>query len=147
MAWALVDDIGVIVHGAGAPSAAEWQEWLAEYRRKSSLLSGVFIYSLGGGPTSAQRTDLLKIVDKLQHVPQTVMVTESAMVRGIITALSWFVAPAKRARVFSPADLENAFGVLGLSESARQRLFQRVQALADQVDKASAIKLERPKRA
>jgi hypothetical protein len=133
MRWAIVDGIGVIVHGSGTPSNDEWQEWLSEYRRRSSELDGVFIYSFGGGPTSAQRTRLLEIVEKLQHVPQTIMVTSSAMVRGIITALSWFVAPRKRAKVFAPADLEAAFSALGMSEPRRDRVYRQIAELADTV--------------
>jgi len=63
------------------------------------------IDSFGGGPTSAQRTELVAIVEGLQHVPQTIMVTPSAMARGIITALSWLIAPRKRAKVFATASL------------------------------------------
>jgi hypothetical protein len=133
MAWAIVDGIGVIVHGSGTPSKDEWEEWLAEYRRRSSTLEGVFIYSFGGGPTSAQRTQLLQIVDKLQHVPQTIMVTGSAMVRGIITALSWFIAPPKRAKVFAPTDLEAAFAALKLPETRRERVYRQITELAQTV--------------
>jgi hypothetical protein len=135
MGWAIVEAIGVIVHGSGTPSKEEWQQWLTEYRRRSSELDGVFIYSFGGGPTSAQRTQLLQIVDNLQHVPPTIMVTSSVMARGIITALSWFIAPPKRAKVFAPTDLEAAFTALALSEARRDRLYDRIVALADTVER------------
>jgi len=135
MRWAIVDGVAVIVHGSGTPSKDEWQAWLREYRQRSAQLEGVLIYSFGGGPTSAQRTELLQIVDKLQHVPQTIMVTSSAMVRGIITALSWFIAPRKRAKVFAPTDLEDAFGALGLAEPVRQLVYQQIAELADKVER------------
>src|SRR5262245_29514787 len=102
MAWAIADRIGVIVHGHGSPSKDDWQTWLEQYRQCSATLDGVFIYSFGGGPTSSQRNELLRIIETLQHVPPTIMVTASAMVRGIITALSWFIAPPKRAKVYAP---------------------------------------------
>ena len=135
MRWAIVDAVAIIVHGSGTPSKDEWQAWLHEYRQRSPQLEGVVIYSFGGGPTSAQRTELLQIVDKLQHVPRTIMVTSSAMVRGIITALSWFIAPPKRAKVFAPTELEDAFAALGLAEPVRELVYQRIAALADSVDR------------
>src|SRR5688500_7696415 len=130
MRWAIVDGVAIIVHGSGTPSKDEWQAWLGEYRQHSSQLEGVVIYSFGGGPTSAQRTELLHIVDKLQHVPQTIMVTSSALVRGIITALSWFIAPAKRAKVFAPTELEDAFAALRLAEPIRELVYQQIAELA-----------------
>jgi hypothetical protein len=143
MTWSFVGDVGVIVHGSATPTAAEWDSWLAEYRKRSSVLKGVVIYSFGGGPSSKQRTDLLKIVDKLQYVPQTVMVTSSTVARGIITAMSWFVAPAKRAQVFSLVQLEDAFAALGIGESARQLVYERISQMADDVDRPPAPMLGR----
>ena len=144
MRWAIVDGIAVIVHGSGTPSRDDWQVWLKEYRQRSSSLEGVVIYSFGGGPTSAQRTELLRIVEKLQHVPQTVMITGSAMVRGIITALSWFIAPPKRAKVFAPSELDNAFAVLRLAEPMRQRVFQTIVELAGEVERRPGPLPNRP---
>jgi hypothetical protein len=135
MRWAIVERVAVIVHGSGTPSRDEWQEWLAVYRRHSADLEGVVIYSFGGGPTPAQRTELLEIVDKLRRVPQTIMVTSSALVRGIITALGWFVAPPKRAKVFAPVDLEAAFAALQLSEPLREQVYRRIAELAGTVER------------
>ena len=135
MAWAVRDGVGVIVHGHGAPSKDQWQGWLNEYRRQSTALRGVFIYSFGGGPTSAQRNELLQIIEPLRHVPPTIMVTASPVVRGIITALSWFIPQPRRAKVFGPGDLEAAFGALGLDEPARERLYLVIAELADKVER------------
>lgn len=143
MSWSVVANVGVIVHGSGAPSVTEWEGWLAEYRRRSSGLKGVLVYSFGGGPSSKQRTDVLKIVEKLQYVPKTVMVTSSTIARGIITAMSWFVAPQKRAEVFSLPQLEDAFAALGLIESERQQVYECIARLADQVDRPDAPMLGR----
>jgi hypothetical protein len=63
------------------------------------------------------------------------MVTSSSMVRGIITALSWFVAPSKRAKVFAPADVEAAFGALALSEPKRDRIYRQIAVLAEDVER------------
>jgi hypothetical protein len=143
MRWSVVADVGVIVHGSATPSTAEWEGWLVEYRKRSSGLKGVLVYSFGGGPSSKQRTDLLKIVDKLQYVPKTVMVTSSTVARGIITAMSWFVAPHKRAEVFPLPRLEDAFAALGLIESERQLVYECIVRLADRVERPAAPMLGR----
>jgi hypothetical protein len=144
MRWAIVDRIAILVHGSGTPSNDEWQAWLREYQQRKAEFQGLLIYSLGGGPSSAQRTELREVVETLEHVPQTVIVTSSAIVRGIVTALTWFISQRNRAKLFAPAKLEDAFAALGLTEAERRRAYKRILNLAEQVTRPAGAIPPRP---
>ncbi|MET0592793.1 MAG: hypothetical protein ABW133_08850 [Polyangiaceae bacterium] len=133
MVWAFLEEIALVVNGAHTPTASEWRRWIEA--GGSRRPRGVFVYSFGGGPSSAQRTETVALMEKLRYVPTTVMVTSSVVARGAITAMSWFVPPAKRAKVFAPAEIEDAFAELGLPEAARRRIYERLTELADTVDR------------
>jgi hypothetical protein len=142
MVWAFLEEIALVVHGAGTPTASEWRRWAEA--GASRRPRGVLVYSFGGGPSSAQRTEIVALMGKLRYVPTTVMVTSSVVARGAITAMSWFVPPAKRAKIFAPRELEDAFAELGLPEAARRRVYERLTELANAVDRPPGTLPQRP---
>jgi hypothetical protein len=120
MAWSVLADLLLVVHDEHAPGDAEWDRWLRAYAAGAADFRAMIVYSAGGGPTSAQRKRLLETISRLPRAPAAFMVTSSALVRGVVTALSWFLRPAHRAKTFRLDELDRVFGLLDLDAAARR---------------------------
>jgi hypothetical protein len=120
MAWSVLADLLLVVHDEHAPGDAEWDRWLRDYAAGAADLRAMIVYSLGGGPASAQRKKLLETISQLPRAPDVFMVTSSALARGVVTALSWFLPAAHRAKTFRLDELDRVFAVLDLDAAARK---------------------------
>lgn len=70
------------------------------------------VISLGGGPSAKQRKQLMDVSGgRAAKIPCAIM-TESAVVRGITTAISWFVPEV---RSFRLDELEEALAYLRIT--------------------------------
>lgn|GEM_PF-5011023 len=67
-------------------------------------LRGVLVFTAGGGPTTKQRERLRASVPS--SIPPIAIMTDSVLVRGIITSINWFVNNPLSA--FEHQDLEGA---------------------------------------
>src|SRR5688572_15071290 len=87
---ALVDDVHIAVHGASNPDATDWEAYLKSVRKVLERYPNVrgVVYTLGGNPSGAQRSELNRINEGLQ--PRVSVMVESRIARGAVTALSWF---------------------------------------------------------
>lgn len=119
MAWTVLGDLLLTAHDDKAPSDDEWQSWLRDYEANIEGLRGNVVHSLGGGPTSSQRKDLLSIVNRYARVPPTVIMTSSALMRGLVTAVGWFLPPERRPTMFNLDEVGPALGSLGLDPATR----------------------------
>ena len=81
-----IDRVLVIYHALRDPSDAEWDACMQFAARELPNYDGMLIYSDGGGPNSAQRQRMAR--EKFNHIP-TVVMTDSMLVRGIMSAMSW----------------------------------------------------------
>jgi len=112
MGFKIVGTLHVIVVGQKDPSVADWAEYMkalhAEEKKGIDVtMMRTLVFSDGGGPNSTMRkqaSDLLK-----GRATPLAIVTGSAMMRGIITALSWF---NPEARAFSPSNVGEALQFL-----------------------------------
>ena len=102
----------VAVHGSVSPNDGEWQCYLDDIAEHLDEIRGVIVNTTGGGPSSVQRS--MATAHWKQHggAPKMSIMTTSAFVRGMVTALSWFLGPTVQA--FPIEDYAGATEHLGL---------------------------------
>src|SRR6476620_10097389 len=93
MCHEVVERVSVVLHGTDAPSDDDWNAYLIEMENAQEL-NALFIFTLGGGPNAAQRKSVADMWQRRKSMPPTSLVTPSAVVRTIVTALNW-VLPQK----------------------------------------------------
>jgi len=115
----------IALHTKKAPSDAEWntyiglcQEALKILNGDSTRLAGIAITD-GGAPNAKQRA-LLATIIKDVHIRGAV-VTESTLVRGVVTALSWINPQIK---AYSPTGVVDAALHLGLTRNDVPKLWE-----------------------
>jgi hypothetical protein len=110
LAFRRIDSSGsvVVVLGSKPPSDADWN-LLVEAHKQGWPRRGLVV-TAGGGPTAVQRQAVLDATGG-KGIPAAIL-TDSMMVRGIVTAISWF---ASQVRAFPPHDLEGALHHLGIT--------------------------------
>jgi hypothetical protein len=138
MAWSTVDDLFLVVHDEHAPADLEWHAWLREYGASLTSVRALIIYSTGGAPTTGQRKALLAVLGRFVKSPTTVVLTSSALVRGVVTAVSWFVREGLRARPFALDDEDRAFAFLAIDAGTAARVRAEKNRLADTLGRMRA---------
>jgi len=89
MAWRLENRLLVAVHGPKSPSNLEWQRFLTEaVERGQGAAMRILIVSHGGGPDGEQRKQLARAIGN--SPAPTIVMTRSALIRGITSALTFF---------------------------------------------------------
>jgi hypothetical protein len=132
MRFSYVDRVFVGVHTAKNPRPAEWSAHCASIERLRNETRGCLVYTLGGGPSSKQREEM-RVAFHEQPAPPTAIMTSSALVRGIITSLNWFLAD--KIAAFEPAELAAALQYLerGTGALDRDKLVSTLVSLADEL--------------
>jgi hypothetical protein len=87
----------VMLHGAGPPPVDGWRDYLHQIRDKDLTSMGLLCFTNGGAPDPTQRQELSQVVAGRYYA--RAIVHRSALVRGVVLAVSWF-APGVKA--FSP---------------------------------------------
>jgi hypothetical protein len=116
MAWRFEGRLCLVVHGERSPTNLEWQRFLTDSAETGlTAQRRVLVISHGGGPDGEQRKQLIAAT---RHMPAPVaMMTKSVIVRGIMTALTFFNPVTK---VVGLDDNEQAYDFLGLSSGERE---------------------------
>jgi hypothetical protein len=122
MAIQVIDRLFIVVYGTANPSDEEWVAYLKLVQHHGIDRTMQLIFTDGGGPSATQRRYLNGLLNG-RTVPVAV-VSSSATVRGIVTALSWF---NRRIKAFSPTALREALAHLEIPVS-RMDLIQREAA-------------------
>ncbi|MFV8752984.1 STAS/SEC14 domain-containing protein [Nannocystaceae bacterium ST9] len=104
----------IAVHGTLAPNDEEWQAYLEHILEHVNEIRGVIVNTTGGGPTAAQRRAATEHWNRWGSTPRMAIMTVSPVVRGMVTALSWFLGTNIRA--FSIDAFADASKHLGLSD-------------------------------
>lgn len=92
MAFEMVGSTIVIVYGATPPSDKEYLACLGELEKRARVITGALVYSLGGGPLkAAQRQAAARVWREAPHKPKVAVLTDSALVRGVFTAVAWII--------------------------------------------------------
>jgi hypothetical protein len=107
LAARFVDNVCLAAYGPADPTDGEWARYLSLVERGGVSGTVQLIYTEGGAPTSAQRGQLVELLDG-RTVPVAVL-SYSARVRLTVGALSWF---NRGIRAFSPRELLDALAYL-----------------------------------
>lgn len=117
----------VAVHGTVTPSDKEWQDYLDHIVAHVHEIRGVLVNTTGGGPTAAQRRAATEHWNRWGSTPRMAIMTVSPVVRGMVTALSWFLGTNLRA--FQVDAYAEAGAHLGLSEDDLVEINKMVEHL------------------
>ena len=129
MAFRELDGVLVAVHSANAPSDEEWAEYLAFCMRLPSTCWRTLAVTEGGGPNAKQRRRMQEEYLR-NHRMRVAVVTDAFVVRGIVTALSWF---NKETRWFPSLGLRDALGYLEIRSTAAEGVLDGVARMKEEV--------------
>jgi hypothetical protein len=114
MAFKVVDRVLVLAHGFDDPSDDEWFAYVSEIKRQGNELLPQVVLTDGGRPNSVQRKMLTDVL--AGRGMKVAVLSKSTLVRGVVTAISWF---NRDIRPFEVHELHEALGYLGVSSSQR----------------------------
>lgn len=114
MNFKVLDKVLVLVHTAENPNDEEWMSYVREIQRQGKDLLPQIVLTEGGRPNTVQRKALTDVL--AGRSVKVAVLSEQAMVRGVVTAIGWF---NKDIKAFSPSNLSPAMSYLGLSEAHR----------------------------
>jgi hypothetical protein len=113
------------LHTGSAPTNDEWGAYLAAVKhtlnRNPENVRGLSL-SDGGAPSSIQRSGLNTVLNG-RHIPVSV-ISDSVVVRGIVTALNWFNGDIK---AFAPHSFEEALSYLNVPREANNDLWKAMK--------------------
>jgi hypothetical protein len=109
-----VDRMYVVSHAQVAPSAEDWKKVCDLISSHYDDARGLFILTAWPSPNAAQRKAALAMLPKNPKVPPIAIMSEALIVRGVATALNWFLNDSVRA--FQPHDVEGLAKHLKITE-------------------------------
>jgi hypothetical protein len=119
MAIKVIDRLFLVVYGTASPTDHEWVDYLELVERHGIERTMQLVVTDGGGPTQMQRRYLDDLLAG-RNLPVAV-VTGSTLVRGTITAISWFNRSIK---AFPPSEVRDAMAYLEIP-NGRMDLIER----------------------
>ena len=100
-------DLFVVIHPNRPPADDEWMTYLRSWSGHDMSRMRTLVFTDGGGPSASQRRLATEALGGKESL--TAVVSSSSMVRGVVTALSWFNPKIKS---FSPDEAQRAFEYL-----------------------------------
>ena len=131
LSFTTVDDYSVLVHSTADPTDEDWARYIDHCRSGFAKYKGFMVYTLGGGPNAKQRSVLHKLTQEFPQRPPVAVLNRSAIVRGIVTALNWFVGGY--IRCFALHDYDGAFAYLHAARELRPKIRAAVEHLRKEV--------------
>src|SRR5262249_44104350 len=128
MAYRRVGHTWVVVQGRDGPRPAEWNEYIAELEASVPDVRGVLVFSGGGSLNARQRQQVEKLFSGTSTL--TPVLSDSLLVRGVVTALGWFNV---QIRSFSPQDIAGALEYLRVPEHDRATVSEALAELKRRV--------------
>ncbi len=125
MAHRFVGRLLVLVHTDEDPSSDEWSAFIADCHARMGEFRGFLIVTGGGSLDAGQRSDAIDLMKK--SGASASVLTSAAVVRGAVTAVSWFGAKVK---AFPPSHLHEALAYARVAEEDRNAAYRAVQELA-----------------
>jgi hypothetical protein len=125
MAHVVIGDLGVALHTDKDPSREEWDAWMVSVRKVPSTRLRVLAVTDGGGPNTVHRNQFVKYLDGAKA--RIAVVSDAIMVRGIVTALSWFTDGI---RIFAPEQLHAAMAHVDMSSELRDTTRDHLREMA-----------------
>ncbi|MEO8874054.1 MAG: hypothetical protein ABI461_00580 [Polyangiaceae bacterium] len=118
----------VIVHGKKNPSSEDWVQVCAHIHNNLNVVRGLLVTTSGSAPNAAQRKAGLDLVPKNYEPPPAAVLTTALMVRGVLTALNWFLNDTHRA--FRPDNVAGVAAHLKITEKETVDLIAFAKALS-----------------
>lgn len=116
----------LVLHTKDNPTDAEWAEYLKFVQANIDKIQSTMILTQGGGPNATQRGEMTDLIEA-NHLKLVVsVVTLSRMVRGIVTALSWFNPNIK---AFSTIQIPAAMEYLKVAKPDQNALMAEIDRL------------------
>lgn len=110
ISFQMVGQVGLTVSCPTGYDDKDWEAYIQQARHVRSaggVIRGVLNFTPSQGPSASQRkrlTDELK--EELKPVVRVAVLSDSALLRGVITAMSWFVGGDLTTKSYDPATLE-----------------------------------------
>jgi len=115
MAFTRVGDLLVLCHSSASPSDQEWNSWLE--RTRGNQHRGMLALTEGGSPNSAQRARVAEIVLTQEQPPPFVLLTDSTVMRSVMTAFLWLIGSKQPMKALAPSALDEALTWMGVTVS------------------------------
>jgi hypothetical protein len=126
MAMRGLDRLAIAVHSEQPPSDEEWAQWIALCRDRPGALR-VLVETHGGGPNAKQRKALNDALGSRDM--RAAILTESLLVRGVVTALAWLGIPL---RAFTFDQVRLAADYLELSDPELTHALETLRELVNE---------------
>jgi hypothetical protein len=122
LAFAAVGELLVLCHSIASPSDHDWDFWIEREKRKEHR--ALLISTHGGAPNSRQRARLAEASAKKVLRPPVALLTDSALIRSVMTAFAWVLGKRQPMSAFPPTGIDEALSWLGVTVR-----IERVQAV------------------
>lgn len=120
----------LMAHPETPTTDEEWDRAVAAIREAADTgAKALIVYTTGGGPNAAQRKKVAAMWEARGAMIDIVVTTPSAMVRGVITALNWFLS--RPAVAFGT--LRESMDHLGVPPTEQPNLIVTMDQLRDQL--------------
>lgn len=127
------------VHGTETPVAEDWQRYMAALDRWRANGRGQLVYTLGGMPSSVQRSASIELGKQMlrerkargEPTPPTAVMTDSTAARALATLFNWFFDNSFQA--FALDSWAGAFAHLEVEVEEQAALRGLVRAMAARV--------------
>jgi hypothetical protein len=123
MLQGLVEGIRIVVSEQRVTDA-EWEEQVRIALDLVPQTKAAIVVTEGSGLTSKQRSLYARHAALLAQ--PTAVITSAALVRGIVTALSWL---GGNTRAFAPDKVDQAFDYIKVAAPSRPRILREIEAL------------------
>jgi hypothetical protein len=135
MAYREIGPVLLQVHPAHPPTDEEWDAFLRSARRVTFQgCRKVLVVTAGWGPDVKQRAMAGKIVEGIPML--SAVVSDAPLVRGIVTALSWFNKGIRSFPFNGGAGILEALKYLDVESSWTDRILREVRAMQREVGAA-----------
>ncbi len=108
------DRVLMVIQGNHRPTDASHSAFLQFMRDHGHEYDAMLVFSPGGTPDMVQRKKMVEVLN-LKRRPIAVL-THSKIVRGVVTAVSWFLETPLRP--FAPEDIDAAITFIGQGANA-----------------------------
>lgn len=123
----VVDRVALCVHNENDPTDEEWKAVVSQLEREQRSFDNVVAVTLGGSLSATQRKAIRGV---LKGVRRNVVITDSSLVRGAVTALGWL---GVKIEAFPLSDIRSVFESLASSKPAVDQLLGAVESAFEQV--------------
>jgi hypothetical protein len=130
MAYSLYQSVLVAVHTKDNPSEEEWNGYVEFGRKHMGAYTSSLIISEGGGPNATQRGAMNDLLEANHFKGKVSVVTLNRLVRGIVTAISWFNPNIK---AFTTVQIPAAIEYLEIPKDQHERLMAEIKRLRDKL--------------